>query len=75
MNLPSFSEFKRNQNAYYAFATLLALILIFKLYKDSQEDQLKLCNEEKVILQKKVDILQEKLLIIVQKQSIKDSLK
>lgn len=75
MNLPSFADFKKNQAAYYAFATILALIFIFRLYIKGQEDQIKLCNDEKIIMQKKVDLLQEKLLIIVQKQSIKDSIK
>ena len=75
MNLPSFAEFKRNQSSYYAFVTILALIFIFSLYKSSQEKQLDQCNDEKKTLQIKVDLLQEKLLTIVQKQTIKDSIK
>lgn len=75
MNLPSFAEFKKNQNAFYAFATILALIFIFKLLLNSHEQQLKSCNDDKAELKKKVDTLQAKLLIIVQKQSIKDSIK
>lgn len=86
MNLPSFAEFKRNQNAFYAFATILALIFIFSLWvKDTNyekkrlEQSLKDCAKDKKqsdsLQDKKVDELQEKLLIIVQKQSIKDSIK
>lgn len=82
MNLPSFAEFKKNQAAYYAFATILALIFIFSLWvKDSSKEDLRMvealkeCGRNNKNLEKKVDILNEKLLIIVQKQSIKDSIK
>lgn len=82
MNLPSFADFKKNQATYYAFATILALMFIFRLYIKGQDDQLaskelavKQCINDRKILEKKVDVLQEKLLIIVQKQSIKDSIK
>lgn len=82
MNLPSFADFKRNQATYYAFATILALIFIFQLWlknADREYDQMKEsranCEEKSKVLEQKVDILQEKLLIIVQKQTIKDSIK
>lgn len=82
MNLPSFAEFKKNQSSYYAFATILALIFIFSLWVSdrNEEDErkeiaLKECAKERKEDALKVDKLQEKLLIIVQKQSIKDSIK
>lgn len=82
MNLPSFAEFKKNQNAFYAFATILALIFIFQLWLKSADreytatqESLKKCEDNNKNLEKKVDILNEKLLSIVQKQQIKDSIK
>lgn len=82
MNLPSFAEFKKNQNAFYAFATILALIFIFQLWLKSADreyiatqESLKKCENNNKNLEKKVDILNEKLLSIVQKQQIKDSIK
>ena len=75
MNIPSFGEFKKNQNAFYAFITIIAVITLFKLLQKSQESQLKACSDEKNELKLKVDTLQSKLLIIVQKESIKESIK
>lgn len=82
MNLPTFAEFKKNQNAFYAFATILALIFIFQLWLRNSDreylatqDSLRRCEKNNKNLEKKVDILNEKLLSIVQKQQIKDSIK
>jgi hypothetical protein len=82
MKIPSFQDFKNDRATYYAFATILALITVFGLWQRSQEKQLinsnnelKECNLHSKILENKIEILHEKMIIIVQKQNLKDSIK
>ena len=82
MKMPSYQEFVRDRAMYYAFVTILALITIFGLWVRSQEKQfinnineLKECKEHSKVLESKIEFLHNKMLIIVQKESIKDSIK
>jgi hypothetical protein len=82
MKMPSFQDFSRNQSTYYAFATIIALITIFGFWRRSEEKQsitdqnnLKECMQHSKILENKIELLHEKIIVIVQKQNLKDSIK
>jgi hypothetical protein len=75
MKLPSFEEFKNDRATYYAFATIIALITIFGLWQRNQEKQLLDCQNHSQLLEAKVDLLHEKIIKIIDKNNLKDSIK
>jgi hypothetical protein len=75
MKLPSFEEFKKDRATYYAFATIVALITIFALWQRDQEKRNIECKNRTQILENKIEQLNERIINIISKSNLKDSIK